>query len=148
MIRLEAKRPTETRDYSHDWSAFLGDDTIASQTTTSSEVTVDSSAIGDDAQSVRFALSGGEAGTARITQTIVTAGGNSEIEVFTLAIAGADEPVSLADVKAQCRIETANSDEDALLANYITAARQHIETLTGQVLVRRTFTDAFERFGP
>lgn len=48
------------------------------------------------------------------------------------------EPVTLADVKAQARIET--DDEDALLNSYITAARQMIEGYLNVSLVERVVT--------
>jgi uncharacterized phiE125 gp8 family phage protein len=47
------------------------------------------------------------------------------------------EPVSLADLKAWCRIE--RDDEDALLTALARAARETIEAETRQVLVQRVF---------
>jgi hypothetical protein len=58
MIRLEPKRPDETRRLGHDWSAFLGTDTIASQTTTSSDVTITGAAL-NGTQATQFTVSGG-----------------------------------------------------------------------------------------
>lgn len=43
------------------------------------------------------------------------------------------DPVSLAEAKAHCRIDS--SDDDALLAGYILAARQYVERATGRVLM-------------
>lgn len=48
----------------------------------------------------------------------------------------ASEPVTLAEVKAQCRID--GTDEDDLLGVYIAAARQHVEKFTGTRLVEQT----------
>jgi len=45
------------------------------------------------------------------------------------------EPVTLAEAKAQCRIIA--NDEDPLIAELITAAREKVEWATGHLLVRR-----------
>ncbi|AOF89273.1 phage gp6-like head-tail connector family protein [Sinorhizobium sp. RAC02] len=45
------------------------------------------------------------------------------------------EPITLAEVKAHLRLET--SDEDALLAALIRAAREHLEGQTGLCLIVR-----------
>lgn len=145
MIRLEPKLPGESRDHQHDWSTFLGDDTIASQTTTSSDLTVASSAIAEGDRAIVFRLSGGTAGTvARVTQLITTAGGNVESQLFTLAIEAAEEPVSVAEVKANLKIE--DDDDDALIAGQIRAARAYVENATGHVLVRRHLQTWFPDF--
>lgn len=49
----------------------------------------------------------------------------------------AAEPVSVAEVKAWCRIE--RDDEDALLAGLVKAARETVEADTRLMLVRRGF---------
>lgn len=57
-----------------------------------------------------------------------------------------EEPVTLAELKAQLRLETA--DEDDFLQGLILAARQHVERLTRLVLVRqfwRVYLDAWPR---
>jgi len=46
------------------------------------------------------------------------------------------EPLTLADVKVQLKIDT--GDEDALLSGLITAARQHLEAETGLCLMTQT----------
>lgn len=46
------------------------------------------------------------------------------------------EPLSLADIKAQLKIDTA--DEDDLLTSLITTARQHLEAETGLCLMTQT----------
>lgn len=138
-IRLEPKRADEERTYRHDWSAFLGGDTLASQTTTSSDVTVESSSIEAGDQSVRFKLSGGDNGTtAIITQHIVTANGEEETELFTLALQ-ADDVVSLAEVKTYLGVFS--NDKDASIAGMIPRARQWVEDHTGLVLVPRQFEE-------
>lgn len=50
-----------------------------------------------------------------------------------LLVAPGEEPVSLADLKAQLRLE--DSSEDALLTGLISAARGHVEMLTRRVLI-------------
>lgn len=47
------------------------------------------------------------------------------------------EPVGLADFKAHARIDS--EDEDALLNAMLLAARAHIETLSGKVLITQTW---------
>ena len=60
----------------------------------------------------------------------------------------AAEPVSVAEIKAHLRI--VDDAEDALLALYITAAREHAEGQMGRALAgqtRETSTDAFPKSG-
>lgn len=56
------------------------------------------------------------------------------------------EPVSLALAKQQCRIAVADVSEDALLTNYIAAAREHAEQFTGHILMRRQVVESFRAF--
>lgn len=56
---------------------------------------------------------------------------------LTLTSAPAAEPVSLAEVKAQARIDS--SDEDALLEGYLTAARQMVEEHLRRSLITQTW---------
>lgn len=56
----------------------------------------------------------------------------------TVTVAAASEPVTLAEAKAQCRVD--GSDEDAYLDSLIAAARGHIESYCGTPLVSRTVT--------
>jgi uncharacterized phiE125 gp8 family phage protein len=138
-VRLEPKRATEVRNYKHDWSAFLGTDTIASQTTTSSDVTISAAAPTDGNTAVEWKISGGTDGTtALIAQTIVTAAGLTETEVFSLQIS-AGEPVSLGDVKRYLRVTA--SDEDGKIEAMIPRARLWVEDYTGLALVQREFTE-------
>lgn len=56
----------------------------------------------------------------------------------------ASEPVSVADVKAHARItETA---EDALIGNWITAARQHLESTIGRAFITQTWDVYYDTF--
>ncbi|MHA0111195.1 head-tail connector protein, partial [Klebsiella pneumoniae] len=55
----------------------------------------------------------------------------------TLLTPPLSEPVALADVKAELRLET--GDEDALVERMLIAARAHIETVTRRVLVTQTW---------
>jgi hypothetical protein len=55
----------------------------------------------------------------------------------TLIAGPGEEPVSLADAKAWCRIDA--SDEDALVAALIAAARLHVESVTGRALVTQSW---------
>lgn len=55
------------------------------------------------------------------------------------------EPVTLEEASAHCRVDT--SDEEALLAAYITAARQYAEEITGRAFLTQTLEltlDGFE----
>lgn len=61
-----------------------------------------------------------------------------------LVVAPGSEPVSLAEVKAQCRVDVA--DDDALLGMLIMAAREMAEHNTGRALITQTWelvVDAF-----
>jgi uncharacterized phiE125 gp8 family phage protein len=142
-VRWETKRPNEVRDYRHDWSLFLDGDTIVTSDVTVSGVTLDSDT--NDADSVTVWLSGGTDGAlATVTNTITTAGGRTETEVFTLCIRSVGEPVSLAVAKAHLR--KTDESEDALIISYISAARQWVENYTGHILVRRPMTQTFSEF--
>jgi uncharacterized phiE125 gp8 family phage protein len=144
-IRWQPKRPTETRTYFHDWTPFLGVDTIVSTVETVSGVTLDSVDVEAGDRSVTFVVSGGEDATvARVTQTITTAGGLVESETFILPIRLAEEPVSLSTAKAHLRVT--DDSEDALIESQIVAAREYVEKDTGHILVRRMVSQAFNGF--
>lgn len=55
----------------------------------------------------------------------------------TLIAAPGEEPVTLAEAKAWCRIDV--PDEDALVSALIAAARLQVEGLTGRALVSQTW---------
>lgn len=142
MASLEPKVPSEVRNYTFDWSAFLGTDTIATSDVTVAGVTLEEDT--NDTTSVTVLLSGGTLNTvATITNTITTTGGLTETQVFTLLIAP-DEPVSVDVAKAHLRVET--SAEDALIASWITMAREWVEDYSDHILVRREVSQAFDGF--
>lgn len=58
----------------------------------------------------------------------------------------AEEPVSLAEAKLHCRIEADATDEDALIAGLIVAARQAAEHETGRALVRQVWRMSLDAF--
>lgn len=142
-IRWEAKRPAEVRDYSHDWTPFLGDDSIATSVWTASGATLDSDVFDDT--TVTVWVSGGTSGVARLTNTVTTVGGRTESETFTLRISQAEEPVSISDARAHLRL--VDDSEDALVESYIRAAREWVENYTGLVLVQREFVEHRDCFG-
>lgn len=145
MIRWEQKRPSEVRPYTHDWSPFLGSDTIVSQVVTPTNITVDAESISADGKSTTLILSGGAEGTVgRIEQTITTAGGQTETEFFSLPIM-VDEPVSLAEARAHARALD-NADDNALLVSYIKTARIYVEKQSGWILLRRSFQQYFDHW--
>jgi uncharacterized phiE125 gp8 family phage protein len=148
-LRWESKRPAEVRTYQIDWSDFLGSDTIATRTIVAVGVTVDNGGgqgvIDAGNKGITLKLSGGTSGTlARITNTIVTAAGETEVEKIVLWISDFAEPVSLELAKAQCRV--LDDSEDALLCSYVRAAREWVENYTGHILVRRPVTQTFSEF--
>lgn len=57
--------------------------------------------------------------------------------------APAEEPISLAEARAQCRC---GSDEDALLTIYIKAARRLCENATGRRLITQTVEERLDAF--
>lgn len=62
--------------------------------------------------------------------------------INTLVTAADELPVSLADIKAHCRID--HDDEDGLLNALIAAATQHVEERTGKQLVEQTWETAWD----
>lgn len=63
---------------------------------------------------------------------------------LTLIAHPALEPITLAEARAQCRID--DSTEDALLAIYIQAARQHAEGLLFSALITQTWEQTLDAF--
>lgn len=55
------------------------------------------------------------------------------------------EPVSLAEMKADLRVDY--SDQDDVISSYITAARIQFERLTGRAFVTQTWEAVFDAFG-
>jgi uncharacterized phiE125 gp8 family phage protein len=138
MERLEPKAPSEVRNYSFDWSTFLGTDTIATSTVTVVGVTKDSDT--HDSSSVTVKVSGGADGTAaEITNTITTAGGLTETELFILPISDSSEPVSV--IEARTQVNVTDDTFDAYLASLIPAARRYVENRSGIIIKQRQFTE-------
>lgn len=63
-----------------------------------------------------------------------------------LITAATVEPVSLAEMKAQLRIDAAFTDDDVYIAGLIAAARAHVEKITGHVLDSQTWQMALDHF--
>jgi uncharacterized phiE125 gp8 family phage protein len=61
-----------------------------------------------------------------------------------LITAPASYPVTLAEAKAQCRVE--GSDEDTLLGGLISAATDHVEQYTGRAIVSQTWELVLDDF--
>jgi uncharacterized phiE125 gp8 family phage protein len=59
--------------------------------------------------------------------------------MLSLVTAPTREPVSLAEVKLQCRVD--HDDEDALFLSWIRVAREHIEAYTGRACLPQTWDD-------
>lgn len=142
MAALQPKAPAEVRNYTFDWSEFLETDTIASSAVSVSGVTLN----GDDNDdtSVSVVVSGGSLDTvATITNTITTAAGYTETEVFTLPIRNA-EPITVEVAKEQIR--ELDDWQDAKIERFIVAARRWVENYTGHILVRRSVSETFHCF--
>jgi uncharacterized phiE125 gp8 family phage protein len=56
------------------------------------------------------------------------------------------EPISLEEAKSHCRIST--TADDGLVAGYILAARQHVQTQTGRVFVTQSWDYLIDGFWP
>ncbi len=56
------------------------------------------------------------------------------------------EPVTLAEARLQCRIDSDDTSHDAILAAYITAAREYAEHYTGRALAPQTLEQALACF--
>lgn len=65
---------------------------------------------------------------------------------LTLVTGPALDPISLAEAKAHCRVTSA--DEDGLIAGYVLAARQHVETITNRLLITQTWDYFIDRDWP
>ena len=144
--RLPPKAPGEVLDYEIDGADLLADgETFVSA---DSDVVV-TGAVRDsidwDDDKVTLWLSGGTAGTPiRLQAVLKTSAGRTYRPLYIIPFG---EPVSIAQAKAHCRIDDASIEEAALIAGYITAARENVENFTSQVLVRREFVQVFDAFG-
>lgn len=56
------------------------------------------------------------------------------------------DPISLAEAKAHCRVDA--DDSDGLIAGYILAARQHVETVCNRALISQTYDLFIDRGWP
>lgn len=56
----------------------------------------------------------------------------------------ASEPMTLTEVKSQCRVT--HSDQDTLLTSLIAVARQYVEAVTGRAMVTQTWELLLDRF--
>lgn len=65
----------------------------------------------------------------------------------SIVTAAAQEPVTLAEAKKQCNIETAFTDDDTKLTSYITTSRHRAEHITGRQLVTATYDLILPGFG-
>jgi len=63
---------------------------------------------------------------------------------FKVTTAPAAEPILVAEAKNQLRIDT--SDEDTILGDYITAARQTLEVLMRRAFITQTITLKYDSF--
>lgn len=61
---------------------------------------------------------------------------------LTLISAPAAEPITLAEAKAHCRVDT--SDDDTLFAIYIAAARSKAEHITGRRFITQTWKQTLD----
>jgi uncharacterized phiE125 gp8 family phage protein len=59
------------------------------------------------------------------------------MSLISIVTAATVDPVSLAEAKAHLRV--VESNEDALIAGYLMAARQHVEDYTGRTLSLQTY---------
>ncbi len=60
-------------------------------------------------------------------------------DAVRLITAPAEEPLTLAEAKAQARVETSFTDDDALLTSLITAARLECESRQSRALITQTW---------
>jgi uncharacterized phiE125 gp8 family phage protein len=68
------------------------------------------------------------------------------ISSLTLVTAPTTEPVAVADLKAQLRLEATETHDDAFLGGLIKAARELVETDTRRALVPQTWQLVLPRF--
>ena len=117
------KDPSEIVDYSHDWTADLGTDTIS--TSTWSLVNAAGVSIASDSKTTvttRVFLSGGTHGeTALLLNTIVTAGGRTLDEAFSLAIT--DKAITAADPTEAETLATRLSEAKSAYHTLMTGAK-------------------------
>lgn len=64
---------------------------------------------------------------------------------LTLVTAPTQDPVSLAEARAQCKVDV--SDDDALIVGYLLAARQYVEIYTRRALITQTWDQVADELG-
>ena len=69
------------------------------------------------------------------------------IDGITVLAEAANEPVSITDIRNWLRLDTAYTEDDNLIADLITAAREHIERLTGVTIGNKKFKVNIETYG-
>lgn len=60
----------------------------------------------------------------------------------------ATEPVTLAEARAQCRVDPDDTSEDSLLESLIAAAREQAEHILGRALITQTWERVIDAFPP
>lgn len=63
---------------------------------------------------------------------------------YKLIIGPSVEPITLAEAKTQCRVDT--SDDDMIITSFITAAREFAEHFTGRAFINQTWELALDGF--
>lgn len=56
------------------------------------------------------------------------------------------EPITLAEAKTQCRVDSDLTDDDGLLGTLISAAREHAENLTKRAFISQTWEKTLDAF--
>ena len=67
---------------------------------------------------------------------------------YRVTVPVATEPVSLAEARLQCKIDSDDTSHDAALTSLITAAREHAQHYTGRALAPQTLEVALDAFPP
>jgi hypothetical protein len=150
LIYWPSKGPLEAEDFEFDFTPALEtSETISSKTVTATGVTVASSAIvdvGDETDAgVQINLSGGVLGTPGVVVcTVTTSGGRTYSETAIVLIG--EEPVSLAEAKAQVRMVDDDS-EDVFIASLLMPARATIERMSRYFFIPASRTETFGSWG-
>jgi uncharacterized phiE125 gp8 family phage protein len=151
-VETYTKDPNDVRSVTLDLSAYLGTDTIATDTwTVPTGITKDSDS--NTTTSCTGVFSGGTAGqTYVVSVRIVSSGGaiNDRTADFSFAItvvessAYPSEPLTLDDAKTHLRVTS--DDDDTYIQGLISAAHIQVENDTGLTLMRTTKYWYMDRF--
>lgn len=71
---------------------------------------------------------------------------NEFIQNFVLTSPPAQEPITLAQAKVQCRVDVSDTTEDDFISGLITAAREYVETRVRRTYVSRSYQLRMNRF--